>query len=88
VSANKEKSTDNRMIRTTFKRSKWKEAKNEKVSDRKIKSNYWVTKNNFSSLQKAEWNDHMFHLAVQWSIWQKNEKNTFVDDQKVVRYKS
>ncbi|WP_034550923.1 peptidoglycan DD-metalloendopeptidase family protein [Carnobacterium funditum] len=85
VSANKEIVTEQENDKATLEVNE-KEAKNEKVAIEKLKSNIEVTKNNLVA-QKAEMDDHIVQLAVQYNMTE-NEKNTFVDEQKVVATKT
>ncbi|MGB3160860.1 MAG: peptidoglycan DD-metalloendopeptidase family protein [Carnobacterium sp.] len=85
VSANKEIVTEQENDKATLEVNE-KEAENEKVAIEKLKSSIEVTKNNLVA-QKAEMDDHIVQLAVQYNMTEK-EKNTFINEQKVVATKT
>ncbi len=85
VSANKEIVTEQENDKATLEVNE-KEAETEKVAIEKLKSGIEVTKNNLVA-QKAEMDDHIVQLAVQYNMTE-SEKNTFIDEQKVVATKT
>lgn len=85
VSANKEIVTEQENDKATLEVNE-KEAETEKVAIEKLKSSIEVTKNNLVA-QKAEMDDHIVQLAVQYNMTE-TEKNTFIDEQKVVATKT
>ncbi|MEG0749088.1 MAG: peptidoglycan DD-metalloendopeptidase family protein [Carnobacterium sp.] len=81
VSANKDIVTEQQNDQKTLE-SNEAEAEKEKVAIEKLKGEIEVTKNNLVT-QKAEMDDKIVQLAVQYDMTE-DEKNTFVKEQQVV----
>ncbi|WP_414839823.1 peptidoglycan DD-metalloendopeptidase family protein [Carnobacterium sp. TMP28] len=85
VTANKEIVTAQENDKETLEVNE-KKAEAEKLATEKLKSGIEVTKNNLVA-QKAEMDDHIVQLAVQYNLTE-SEKNTFINEQKIVATKT
>ena len=85
VTANKEIVTAQENDKETLEVNE-KKAEVEKIAIEKLKSGIEVTKNNLVA-QKAEMDDHIVQLAVQYNLTE-SEKNTFINEQKIIATKT